>query len=73
MPKYNCSCMITVSAYCVVEAKNKEEAERLAGDMQPALHFNGSGTYPDQNWLVEEPDGEPFNITVKRATKEDES
>lgn len=62
--KYKLSCQITVSAYCEVEAENEDEAIEKAKDMQPAMHFLGSGTSAAENWLVEDIDGEPDKISV---------
>ena len=63
MPTFNLSCTITVSAYTEVEADTLADAIAEANDRSVALHFNGSGTDPTEVWCVEEPDGEPENVT----------
>lgn len=62
--KYHLSCAITVSAYCEVEADSEAEAVEKSRELTPALSFNGSGNSADQNWLIEDADGEPENISV---------
>lgn len=62
--KYKLYCHITVSAYCEVEAESEAEAIKKSEELPPAMHFMGSGTYADENWLVEDIDGEPQEITV---------
>lgn len=59
--------MVTVSCYCEVEARSEAEARKKAEELMPALSFNGSGNTADQNWLIEEADGEPFDISVTKA------
>lgn len=65
--KYTLNATITVSCYCEVEAGSEEEAREKASELSPAIHFNGSGLLPDENWLIEEADGEPENIRIERA------
>ncbi len=62
--KYKLNAEITVSCYCEVNAASEKEAIAKAAELYPALHFNGSGTNPEENWLIEDADGEPVNIRV---------
>lgn len=62
--RYTLTAEITVSAYCQVEAKSKEEAIEKAKELPPELSFTGSGNTALGAWLVEEADGEPLNIKV---------
>lgn len=48
---------VTVSAYTEVEADSLEEAIEIANDREAVLHFNGSGTYIEEQWLVDDIDG----------------
>jgi hypothetical protein len=63
MPRFNLSAIITVSAFCEVEADSLEEAIEKSQSLPPAYHSIGSGTDPEENWCVEEIDGEPVEIT----------
>ena len=65
--KYKLNAQITVSCYCEVEADSEAEALAKAADMSPALHFIGSGTDPEENWLIEDADGSPEDIRIEQA------
>ena len=65
--KYKLTSQITVSAYCEVEAESESEALKKAAELTPAMHFNGSGTNVEENWLVEDIDGEPREVRVESA------
>lgn len=67
MATYNLSCIVTVSAYTIVEADSLEEAIEKAKVRSVELHFNGSGTDPDEVWCIEDADGEPENVTGEQA------
>ena len=58
MPIFNLSAAVTCSVYTDVEADTLEEAIQIALDRPVELRFNGSGTYPDDVWCLEEADGE---------------
>jgi hypothetical protein len=62
MPKFKLNCIITVSAFCEVEASTLEQAIKLSEDLPAELSFNGSGNSPEEAWLVEEIDGLPDQI-----------
>jgi len=66
--KYNLCATITVSCYCEVEADSEAEAIEKSRELMPALKFNGSGTWADENWLIEEADGEPQDIRVEEVS-----
>jgi 2'-5' RNA ligase len=57
---------ITVQCCCEVEASTEEEAIERASALKPALHFDGSGTYPDENWLIADVGGQPENIHIDK-------
>jgi len=63
MKKYKLRATITVSAWTEVEAESRLEAFRLAEDRTVAWRDDGGAT-PDEEWIVEELDGEPMNIEV---------
>jgi hypothetical protein len=67
MPIYKLSCHVTVSAYTTVEADSLEDAIEEASGRSVELHFNGSGTDPNDVWCVEEADGDPENVTVEEV------
>ena len=62
--KYKLTAQVTVSCYCEVEAASESEAIAKGADLPAAMHFNGSGTTPEDFWLVEEIDGVPCGIRV---------
>lgn len=61
--KYILSAAVTVSAYTKIEADSLDEAIERARDREVVLHYNGSGTDPEEEWCVESADGEPMDIT----------
>ena len=63
--KFNLTCQVTVSAITEVEAESPEEAILIAKDRDIGLHFNGSGTDPEEVWCIEEADGSASNIRVQ--------
>lgn len=65
--KYKLTAQVTVSCYCEVDAESESDAIAKAEELTPAMHFNGSGTTPDENWLVEEIDGTPNTIRAELA------
>ena len=67
MPRFNLSAIITVSAFCEVEADSLEDAIEKSRSLPPAYHSIGTGTDPEENWCVEEIDGEPVEITGEQC------
>lgn len=63
MKKYKLRATVTVSAWTEVEARSIEEAMEKAEDRTVAWRDDGGAT-PDEEWIVEELDGEPMNIGV---------
>jgi hypothetical protein len=63
MPKYTLNCVVTVSAYTIVEADTLEDAIEQAGERTVELGFDGSGNDPENVWCIEEADGIPEDIT----------
>ena len=63
MAKFSLSAMVSVSAYTVVEADTLEEAIKEAQDRYATIGGVGSGADPHSEWVIEEADGEPTNIT----------
>ena len=66
MPKFRLNAEVTVSCWCEIEAESQEEALEISDGMSPALHFNGSGTFPEENWLIEDSDGTPTNVKIEQ-------
>lgn len=60
--KFYLSASVAVSAFTVVEAATLEEAIKIAEEREVCLHFNGSGTDPEDVWCVEDADGSPLDI-----------
>lgn len=54
---------VTVSAYTNVEADSLEEAITQGAKRQVVIGGLHSGENPDDSWVIDEPDGEPVNIT----------
>jgi hypothetical protein len=67
MPLFTLTCRITVSATTIVDSDTLENAIAEASDRGCVLHFVGSGTDPNEDWCVDEIDGEPENITAAGA------
>jgi len=63
MKKWKLSAAVTVSAYTVIEAETLEEAIDISGGREVVHGGRGSGANCKEEWVVEEPDGEPFDIT----------
>ena len=65
MKKWNLSALVGVSAYTEVEAETKAEAIEIAQGRLPTLGGMGSGADPQEEWVIEEADGMPQNITAE--------
>jgi hypothetical protein len=63
MMKFSLSAAVTVSCYTEVEANSLAEAIEKSKDMSVYLQFNGSGVEATDGWMLEEPDGVPFDIS----------
>ena len=61
MKKYKLRATVTVSAWTEVEATSLAEAIEKAEDRTVAWRDDGGAT-PDEEWIVEELDGEPCDI-----------
>ena len=53
---------VTVSAYTEVEAETIDDAIKIASQRQAAIGGVGTGTLPDEMWIVDDIDGEPYDI-----------
>ena len=62
MPIFKLTCHVTVSAFTNVEADSLELAIEEAADRSVEIHFNGSGTSPDEVWCIECADGSPEHV-----------
>lgn len=65
---------VTVSAYTTVTAETVEEAKKIAADRTAVIGGPGSGYQADENWLIEDADGEveTENWTIEEAPAEDQ-
>lgn len=61
MKKYKLRATVTVSAWTEVEANSLDEAIEKAENRTVAWRDDGGAT-PDEEWIVEELDGEPCDI-----------
>jgi hypothetical protein len=61
MKKYKLRATVTVSAWTEVEASSLADAIEMAEDRTVAWRDDGGAT-PDEEWIVEELDGEPTDI-----------
>lgn len=60
MPEFKLAAKVTVTAYTKVEAPTLEEAIKMASTRGVVLY---SHSHDEQNWVIDEADGEPFDIT----------
>lgn len=65
MPKFKLGCHVTVSAYTEVEADTLEQAIEQADGREVVIGGLGSGTDPQEQWVIEDADGVPFDIHVE--------
>ena len=59
---FNLVSKVTVSAYTEVDAETLDEAIKIATQRQAAIGGVGTGTLPDETWIVDDIDGEPYDI-----------
>jgi hypothetical protein len=64
--KFKLGCLVTVSAYTVVEAFTLEEAIEIAEEREMVIGGIGTGTDQNEQWIVDEVDGEPMGITSRK-------
>jgi len=62
MKVFNLVSKVTVSAYTEVEAKTLDDAINIAKQRQTAIGGVGTGALPDETWIVDDIDGEPYEI-----------
>lgn len=61
--EYRVEAKVTIGTWTVVEAESKEEAVRIAGEREDKMSFiNNSGMEETEAWIIEEIDGEPFDL-----------
>jgi hypothetical protein len=53
---------VTVSVYTKVEAETIEQAIELANDRTPMAIIPNGGDTEGENWMLDEIDGEPFDL-----------
>lgn len=62
MKTFKFSCQVTVSAFTEVEAETLEAAMEEAASRQVIVGGINSGALSREEWIINEPDGEPFQI-----------
>jgi hypothetical protein len=62
MEEYLISAKVTVSVYTKVEAETLEEAIEIAKDRTPMSVTSNGGDNEEENWMLDEIDGEPFDL-----------
>jgi len=62
MKEFLISAKVTVSVYTKVEAETLEEAIEIANDRTPMSIIANGGDNEDENWMLDEIDGEPFDL-----------
>lgn len=65
MASFKFGCVVTVSAFTVVEADTLEEAEEIAKARDAAIGGNGSGIDETEYFIIEDCDGSPREITYE--------
>jgi len=62
MKTFNLSAQVTVTAYTTVKAETLEEAIEIAESREVVIGGIGTGTEPDEQWIIDDADGSPMNI-----------
>ena len=62
MKEFLISPKVTISVYTKVEAETLEEAIEIANDRTPMAIVANGGDNEHENWMVDEIDGEPFDL-----------
>lgn len=62
MKEFLISAKVTISVYTKVEAETLEEAIEIANDRTPMGIVANGGDNEHENWMVDEIDGEPFDL-----------
>ena len=62
MKEFLISAKVTVSVYTKVEAETLEEAIKIANDRTPMAIVADGCDNEDENWMLDEVDGEPFDL-----------
>jgi len=68
MATFELTCVVTVSAYTVVEADTLEDALEIAKDRDVVLGGFG-GEDENEEWIIGDADGEPENIYAAAARR----
>lgn len=64
--EYRVEAKITIGTWTIVEAESKEEAIRIAEERDEKMSFiNNSGLDENEAWIIEEMDGEPFDLNAE--------
>lgn len=62
MNQFTISAKVTISVYTKVEAETLEEAIAIAGGRMPMSIIPNGGDNEDENWMVDEIDGTPYDL-----------
>lgn len=65
MPTYRVTGEVTVSCYTEVEAESEKQAKEEAISRAMAMIIDHGN--PEEEWCVEDLDGDPVNINVEEA------
>lgn len=64
--EYRVEAKITIGTWTMVEAESKEEAIKIAEERDEKMSFiNNSGLDENEAWIIEEMDGEPFDLSAE--------
>ena len=63
---FNICGKVTVTTFTTVEAENAEEALKLASKRRDMMSVtSNNGDFADNVWMIEELDGEPYEIKIE--------
>lgn len=63
---FTISAKVTISVYTKVDAESIEEAIEIANDRTPMSILPNGGDNERENWMLDEIDGEPFELTAEQ-------
>lgn len=70
MPKFRFTAVVTVSATITVEADSEEQAREIAEERTVRLSRGPGDSGDDDEWVIDEADGEPREIKFDHEDEE---